>query len=178
MQFKKEQTEVAQPELYKPIDRVLHGEVWAFLEVLAMDLHKSGNRDFTGADVDRLGFAELWARLEPHVKSYSVPVLMRLEVDPSSTFNRSSNQKAVSGAAKARFMYRFIHLTFQEFFVARRLLTLLSFSPPSPRAAPIEAPKKKSRFGELAFPIDQRTPSILSALPLSYSCNPGVKWVI
>ena len=125
LKFKQQQTEEAQPDRYKRIGRELNGEVWSFLEVLALDLHRAGCRDFNAEDVDRLGFSELWGRLEPHIVSYSVPVLMRLEVDPTAAITRSSNRNARSDS---RFTFRFIHLTFQEVRSNQLLTVLIQFN--------------------------------------------------
>jgi HEAT repeat protein len=88
------------------------------------------------SDVRRLGFMHLWDRLEPYLLNYMVPVLMRLEVDlTTASIRRTSMTEPADQIAEARmqkspddeirFKWRFIHLTFQEFFVARRLLTTL-----------------------------------------------------
>ena len=115
LSFKKEQTEVAQPDKYQPVGREFKGEVWSFLEVLALELHTRGNRDFTAADVDRLGYGDLWAKLEPHIVTYSIPVLMRLEVDlTTAAITRSASPTSSSNTSTAevpRYMFRFIHLT-------------------------------------------------------------------
>jgi len=120
------------------LDIAMDGEVWTFLEVLALDLHQRGTRDFMIADVERLGFMPLWERLEPYLLNYMVPILMRLEVDlttasirrtsmsqpePTEAIAELRQQKSRDDAV--RYQWRFIHLTFQEFFTARRMLTIL-----------------------------------------------------
>ena len=147
--FKKQQTEIEKPEIYKPVGRDVKGEVWNFLEILALECHQKGTRDFVPSDVAALGYGELWERLEPYVITYSIPVLMRLEVDlTTAAITRSSSvaetEVAETSGEQPKFMFRFIHLTFQEFFAARRLLTLIE----QPAAnEPAAAPVKKSRFG-------------------------------
>ena len=123
-------------EKFATLDIVMDGEVWNFLEVLAMDLHSRGTRDFMISDIERLGAMPLWERLEPYLLNYMVPILMRLEVDlTTASIRRTSMTEPVEHIASlrqqkstddaVRYQWRFIHLTFQEFFTARRMLTVL-----------------------------------------------------
>lgn len=118
-------------EKFPTLDIEIDGEVWRFLEALAMDLHKRGTRDFMMADVQRLGAMSLWERLEPYLLNYMIPILMRLEVDlTTASIRRTSMSEPVERQEKSaydgvRYQWRFIHLTFQEFFTARSMLTTL-----------------------------------------------------
>jgi hypothetical protein len=81
----------------------------------------------------------LWERLQPYLLGYLIPILMRLEIDiTTASIRRTTSvepepeaEVARTSTAHARneedtkYKWRFIHLTFQEFFAARRLLTLL-----------------------------------------------------
>ena len=58
--------EAGSQEKFPPLDVAMDGEVWAFLELLALDLHMRGTRDFMIADVRRLGAYSVWQRLEPY----------------------------------------------------------------------------------------------------------------
>ena len=126
-------------EKFATLDVAMDGEVWSFLEVLALDLHMRGTRDFMISDVKRLGAFQLWERLEPYLLSYMVPILMRLEVDlTTASIRRTSMTEPADHVAmlrqqkakddEVRYQWRFIHLTFQEFFTARRMLTMLKGS--------------------------------------------------
>lgn len=123
-------------EKFPTLDTELDGEVWRFLEELAMDLHVRGTRDFMIADIQRLGAMSLWERLEPYLLNYMIPILMRLEVDlTTASIRRTSMSEPVEHVASARqrksaddairYQWRFIHLTFQEFFTARSMITTL-----------------------------------------------------
>ena len=128
--------EAGSTEKYPQLDVTMNGEVWLFLEKLALDLHMRGTRDFMISDVRRLGGHDLWQRLEPYLLNYMIPLLMRLEVDlTTASIRRTSMTEPAAQVAEARFAkneyddirfkWRFIHLTFQEFFTARRLLSVL-----------------------------------------------------
>eukprot|EP01048_Picozoa_sp_COSAG05_P040456 COSAG05_NODE_20735_length_277_cov_0.584270_1_plen_91_part_11 len=81
----------------------MDGEVWNFLEVLAMDLHSRGTRDFMISDIERLGAMPLWERLEPYLLNYMVPILMRLEVDlTTASIRRTSMTEPVEHIASLR----------------------------------------------------------------------------
>ena len=112
-------------EKFATLDVAMDGEVWSFLEVLALDLHMRGTRDFMISDVKRLGAFQLWERLEPYLLSYMVPILMRLEVDlTTASIRRTSMTEPADHVAmlrqqkakddEVRYQWRFIHLTFQE----------------------------------------------------------------
>ena len=113
------------------LDYSYNEEVWRFFGVLSLDLHQRGTRNFKVRDVRRLGFGELWARLFPYLRAYIMPMFNRLDYEleavdvqraeaeaPVPTF--SSKQAERDG--DHRYTWRFIHLTFQEFFVAQELL--------------------------------------------------------
>jgi hypothetical protein len=105
------------------------------LEVLAFDLHQHGTRNFKVADVRRLGYGELWVRLFPYLRSYIMPMFNRLDyeleaVDVHRAANEEMKPTLVAQREQQdgdhRYTWRFIHLTFQEFFVAQRLLSILT----------------------------------------------------
>ena len=92
------------------------------------------------ADVYRLGSGGLWERLKPYLLGYLIPLLMRLEIDittasiarvtssepaPEATATAGRSSSAARNDEDTKFKWRFIHLTFQEFFAARRILSLL-----------------------------------------------------
>ena len=135
---RQQRIEAGSKEKFPTLDIAMDGEVWSFLEVLALDLHQRGTRDFMIADVERLGFMPLWERLEPYLLNYMVPILMRLEVDLTTASIRRTSMSQPEAAEEiaelrqqksrddaVRYQWRFIHLTFQEFFAARRMLSIL-----------------------------------------------------
>ena len=116
------------------LDYSYNEEVWNFFATLAMDLHERGTRNFKVKDVRRLGFGELWTRLFPYLRAYIMPMFNRLDYELEAVDVQREEAAAIQPNFSARqaeldgdhrYTWRFIHLTFQEFFVAQGLLGLL-----------------------------------------------------